>query len=113
MTEPLGKVEQESRKLWLTRGQDFQQIIKPPPGQTFPAGTTARIEFYTDPDAGPVASTWTAAVTLGEARWREEAEVADAIPDRTPYYLYFSFPDSPRTDYCRFYGNVQRKQPRA
>lgn len=111
MTEPLGKVDQESRKLWLTRGQDFQQIIKPPVGQTFPAGTTARIDFYTDPDQGTVLMSWAATVTTGEARWRQESEVADTIADRTPYYLYFSFPDSPRTDYCRFYGNVQRRQP--
>jgi hypothetical protein len=112
MTEPLGKVEQDSVKLWLTRGQDFQQVIKPPTGQTFPNGTTARIDFYTDPDKGAVLTSWSATVTTGEARWRQESEVVDAIPDRTPYYLYFSFPDSPRTDYCRFYGNVQRKQPR-
>lgn len=26
MTEPLGKVDQDELKLWLTRGQDFQQI---------------------------------------------------------------------------------------
>lgn len=112
MTEPLGKTDQDSVKLLLTRGQDFQQIIKPPGSKKFPAGTTARIDFFTDPASGAVAASWPATVTLTEATWRIESEAADLIPDRTAYYLYFSFPDTPRVDYCRFYGNVQRKQPR-
>lgn len=44
MTEPLGKVDQEEIKLRLTRGQDFQQVITPPEYETFPPGTTARID---------------------------------------------------------------------
>lgn len=113
MTEPLGKVNQQYRKLWLTRGQDFQQIINPPEGEMFPAGTTARIDFYTEPNAGPLLTSWAATVTNTEATWRQESEVADTIPDRTAYYLYISFPETPRAEYCPAYGNVQRKQPRS
>ncbi|MBY4212921.1 hypothetical protein HQO42_15130 [Rhodococcus fascians] len=112
MTEPLGKVDQDVVKLRLTRGQDFQQIITPPEGEVFPAGTTARIDFFSEPAKGAVLTSWPAVVTAGEAKWRQESEVADLIADRTSYYLYFSFPDSPRVDYCRFYGKVERKQPR-
>lgn len=112
METQLGEVEQEVKKLYLTRGQDFQQVIKPVPGKTFPAGTSAKIVFYKNPTSGVPIATWDAVVTNSEARWRQESEVADMIADRTAYFLYFSFPDSPRTDNCRFYGLVQRKQPR-
>ena len=112
MTEPLGKVDQEEIKLRLTRGQDFQQIITPPEYETFPPGTTARIDFFTEPTKGAVIASWPAVVTTDKAVWRQESEVADLIAARTSFYLYFSFPDSPRVDYCRFYGKVERKQPR-
>ena len=60
MTEPLGKVDQEEIKLRLTRGQDFQQIITPPEYETFPPGTTARIDFYSNPTSGSVIASWPA-----------------------------------------------------
>ncbi len=101
----------DEKPLPLTRGQDYAVIVKPKGGGTFPPDTRAKIVFYLDPTSGDPIATWTATVDRLQAVWREESEVADEIPDRAAYYMYFSFPDSPRLDLCRFYGQVSRRQP--
>lgn len=101
------------RPLELTRGEDFQLIVKPPSGGLYQTGTTARIDFYTDPDAGAVTASWSATVSTAQAVWKVESEVADLVKAGTAYLLYFSFPGSPRSDFCRAYGNVVRAQPRS
>lgn len=100
----------EQKSLPFTRGQDFVMIIKPKTGG-FPPDTRARIDFYLEPTKGAPIATYTATVDTAEAVFREESELADEIPDRAAYFLYFSFPDSPRLDLCKYYGQVTRKQP--
>lgn len=101
----------ETITLVLTQGADFTQVIKTPAGETFPLDTTVTIRFYNDPnDTTPIAS-WEADVISTQAEWRVESELADAIPDRTPFRMYVSYPEIPNSlEHCWFTGRVARKQ---
>ncbi|WP_037162425.1 LtfC-like domain-containing protein [Rhodococcoides fascians] len=112
MADALNDTKKIVRPLELTRGEDFQLIVRPQSG-LFQTGTTARIDFFTDPDAGSVTASWSASVSTAQAVWKVESEVADLVKVGTAYLLYFSFPGSPRIDFCRAYGNVVRAQPRS
>lgn len=103
--------EPEKITLVLSQGADFTQIIKTPEDETFPLDTTVTIKFYVDPnDSTPIAS-WEADVISTQAEWRVESEVADAIPDRTPFRMYVSYPEDPSSlEHCWFTGRVARKQ---
>lgn len=106
MTSALG-YQPERRPLILTKGADFVQRLTPE-GSPFPDGTTAKIVVTSD--AGTVLATWDAVFTPTLLSWQVEAENADAIPNRSTYRLYLSFPGAPRLDYCRYYGTINRKE---
>lgn len=101
----------EKISLVLTQGADFTQILRVAEGERFPVDTTVLIRFYNDPnDATPI-TTWEADVISTQAEWRVESELADTIPDRTPFRLYVSYPEQPNTlEHCWFTGRVARKQ---
>lgn len=101
----------EKITLVLTQGADFTQVIRTVEFEQFPVDTAVMIRFYNDANDTTPFATWEADVTSRQAEWRVESELADAIPDRTPFRLYVSYPEEPTTlEHCWFAGRVARKQ---
>lgn len=97
------------RNLTVSKGADFAQIIRPEGGVKFPEGTTARIDIL-NRATDVVIDSWDAEVTEDELRWTEQSTAVDAVPDRSKYRLYLSFPTIPTLEMLWYFGSVHRKQ---
>ena len=94
--------------LILSAGADFVQNVVPGGGAVFATGTTASIKLF---DAtGALLDTWPATVTALSASWMVQSTSADPIPAGSSYRMIVSFPTTPTTEYCWYFGQVFRKQ---
>lgn len=103
---PFGHVP-ETTNLTLSKGADFVQVIEVD-GQSLPAGTTATI--YVTDTSDELVATWPGAVNGTSVKWVVQSDAVDLIEAGSKYRLIVSFPTEPTTEYCWFYGRIQRRQ---
>ena len=93
----------------LSKGADFDLEILPRGAESFPPGTTARIDVLNSTGTTTL-TTWTGDVRADIIRFSAQSADTDPIPAGSRYRLYVAFPYSPPRDVLWYYGPIQRKE---
>lgn len=104
MTAPVFGYTPLTRPLALTTGADFFLNLVLQGTAEWPEGTQLTIEVADQ--------VWNATIADNVARWRIESDHCDLIPDKAPYVMKVSYPNTSqapeRDDLVWFYGKVKR-----
>ena len=102
--------EPQKETVVLTADADLYQVIRIG-GIELPTGTTARLAFYATSDTeAPELLNLPGVVTVDSITFRSESTVVDAVPNRTRFRVYVSYPETPTLEDCWFVGAVKRIQ---